>query len=112
MKTKTAPTHEMKIYSLAEWRAEGVRRFGDKWGDWQFICPRCKTRQSGHDMIEATGEGPDYVERYFGFSCIGRFTTKKGCDWTLGGLFQIHRAAIIDEKGKTIPVFEFAEPTS
>jgi len=84
-----------------------------------FRCPICSTLQCMEDLINA-GASPATVEKYIGFSCIGRFTnagpfTKKskpgaGCDWTLGGLFQLHKMEVVDESGKHHPHFEVAAP--
>lgn len=73
----------------------------------RFVCPHCKTPQSAKDLIEV-GAGKDFdeVEKYLGFSCIGRFTNDRGCDWTLGGLFQLHELEIILEDGTVCPRFE------
>lgn len=89
-----------------------------------FVCPMCATVQSGADLMAATGKPFDEVEKYLGFSCLGRFIPatqsqsaldKKrklgtGCDWTLGGLLQLHTLVVIDEEGKRHPRFEPATP--
>lgn len=84
-------------------------------------CPICKTIQSASDLI-AAGAGQDFagVEKYLGFSCVGRFTKAgghkkwsppgRGCDWTLGGLFQIHELEVITPDGVHNPRFELATP--
>jgi hypothetical protein len=74
-------------------------------------CPICKTIQSGTDLI-AAGAGNDFdaVEKYLGFSCVGRFTQSAGCDWTLGGLFQLHELEVVTPDGKKHPRFELATP--
>jgi hypothetical protein len=83
-----------------------------------FRCPMCKTLQSGADLIRA-GAGPtfDDVEKYLGFSCIGRFTGAlsprkqpdgKPCNWTLGGLFRVHTFEVVTPDGKHHPRFELA----
>lgn len=86
-----------------------------------FRCPVCDTIQSAADLI-AAGAGPDIdaVEGFLAFSCLGRFTsagpfkeetTKAiGCDWTLGGLFRLHKFEVVDETGKAHPRFEPATP--
>ena len=79
----------VKIYTHDEWLDEAERRFGDDPRYWRFVCPRCGTEQDAFDFYEA-GVKADRIDGYLGFSCIGRFTDKKGCDWTLGGLFRIH----------------------
>ena len=97
-------------------KAQGVPRDHVAW-----ICPMCGTVQSVQDLIKA-GAGATFedVERLEGFSCVGRFTgagdpseTKGkgiGCDWTLGGLFSLHRLTVIDERGREHPRFELASP--
>jgi len=75
--------------------------------DVTFECPRCKTLQSANDLIKA-GAGKDFeeVEGYIAFSCVGRWTKDKGCDWTLGGLFQIHELEVITPDGEKHPRFK------
>lgn len=109
----------MITMSLAEFqaavRAQGVERI-----DAAFTCPRCATVQSARSLI-AAGAGVDFdsVKRYLGFSCIGRFTgagsarTKPDgapCNWTLGGLFQLHELEVVTDDGKAHPHFEVATP--
>jgi hypothetical protein len=91
-----------------------------------FICPVCGTVQSMASLVKA-GDTPEMVERHIAFNCEGRFSgagpwnpgkSKKardlrkirGCDWTLGGLFQFHTLEIVDEEGNTRPAFEIASP--
>lgn len=93
-----------------------------------FRCAACGTVQSMASLIKA-GAQPETVERYIGFSCEGRFSgvgpwpsskdkskkaqarrQQRGCDWTLGGLFKIHRLEVVLEDGKVHPSFEIAEP--
>jgi len=97
---------------LNDWLAEGKKRFGEDIKKWQFVCPACKTVQTPQDLLDA-GVGGDDVDRYIAFSCIGRFTEgkkgTKGCDWTLGGFFQVHKTLVDREDGTTRRVFEFAE---
>jgi len=71
-----------------------------------FRCPQCKTLQCGEDLIDA-GAGSDFdaVEKYLAFSCVGRFNSEKGCDWTLGGLFQLHELVVVDNEGNRHPRF-------
>lgn len=82
-----------------------------------FKCPMCGTVQSATDLIDAgAGADMDEVERYLGFSCVGRWTgagphkdgapSGKGCDWTLGGLFQLHKLEVVTPDGKRHPRFE------
>src|SRR5574343_1335072 len=94
--------------------AQGVAR-----EDKAFVCPACKTVQSSRDLIKAgAGETVEDVNKYIGFSCVGRFTGAgsarkepdgKPCNWTLGGLFQIHELEV-DVEGAPHPVFQIATP--
>jgi len=88
--------------------------------DLVFICPMCQTPQSARDLIKA-GAGKDFdeVEKYIGFSCLGRFTGAnsprkkpdgKPCNWTLGGLFQCHKLEVITPDGNKHAHFELATP--
>lgn len=84
-------------------KAQGRARIEDV----TFKCPRCGTLQSAQDLIDAgAGKDMDEVEKYLAYSCVGRFTKLKGCDWTLGGLFQIHQYEVIDDAGNHHPRFE------
>jgi len=113
----------VQVMPHEEWHAEGKRRFGDDPRKWLFVCPMCHTPQSAEDFYRAgftagTGE----VNKVLGFSCIGRWTgappydpgspAGRGCDWTLGGLFTIHRLEIIFPDGERQPCFEFAEASA
>lgn len=83
-------------------------------------CPMCGVIQSGADLI-AAGAGADFdeVEKYLAFSCVGRWTgagssrkTPDGqpCNWTLGGLFSLHKLEVVTPDGKKHPRFELATP--
>lgn len=88
--------------------------------DLAFTCPMCGTVQSARTLIVA-GAGATFeeVEKYLGFSCVGRWTAAgppprqkdelgQGCNWTLGGLLQTHKLVIIDTDGERCPRFEIA----
>lgn len=109
---------------MAALRAQGIEKVADT----VVVCVVCGTPQSCEDFI-AAGAGKDFceVERYWGFSCIGRFlnsgsafggreqkkrknTNPIGCDWTLGGLFHIHTLEVVDEEGRHHMKFEPASP--
>ena len=96
-------------------KAQGVQR-----EHLALVCPMCRTVQSASDFITA-GAGADFdaVEKYLGFSCIGRFTggasprrkpDGQACDWTLGGFFRLHRLEVITPDGQRHPRFEVATP--
>lgn len=101
----------------AEMKAQGVK---DR-QDIAFRCVICGTVQSMRSMIDA-GVEPARVENVIGFSCEGRWRNAgpanngrpgkgvRGCDWTLGGLFQLHRLEVTTPDGKTHPSFELASP--
>lgn len=83
-----------------------------------FKCPMCGTVQSATSLV-AAGAGADFdaVEKYLGFSCVGRFTGAGGprekpdgkpCNWTLGGLFRVHRTEVVTPDGVHHPIFEVA----
>lgn len=94
-----------------------------------FKCPICETPQSIASLKRA-GCPDDKQERQIGFSCEGRWsnagpwphkekkkqaarradTEKRGCDWTLGGLFRLHKLEVIGDDGKPQPSFEVASP--
>jgi hypothetical protein len=102
----------------AAFRAQGVPSREDI----AVRCPMCRTVQSLRSLIAAgAGATSDDVERFIGFSCVGRFTGAgsppasgdadgKGCNWTLGGLFKTHKLVVVDEDGKEHPYFEPATP--
>lgn len=97
---------------VAQLKAQGVPR-----RHVAFICPMCKTPQSMDCLINAgAGKTEDDVEKYIGFSCVGRWTKAGGprkqpdgkpCNWTLGGLLSLHDLVVIHE-GKKHPHFEVA----
>jgi len=95
---------------LDEFLAEAEKRFGKDRKKWKFVCPQCKTQQSFDDFKKFTKLANEEIEGYLGFSCIGRYTEKKvGCDWSLGGLFQLHEVEVVDGEGKRHPRFKLAE---
>lgn len=109
----------MKTMSLAEFH-EACKAQGLQHHHTAVKCPMCGTIQSAADLIEAGAGGTfEEVEKYLGFSCVGRFTGApsprkahdgKPCDWTLGGLFSTHKLEIVTPDGKHHPHFELATP--
>jgi hypothetical protein len=100
-----------------ELKAQGVKSRADL----AFRCPVCKTIQSGRSLIKAgAGKTFSHVEKYVGFSCVGRFTNAgawkkdeppgRGCNWTLGGLLQVHELTVVTPDGQLHPRFEIATP--
>lgn len=90
--------------------------------DLAFICPMCRTVQSMRSLIEAgAGSEASDVEKYIGFSCVGRWTNAgppprdeagqgQGCNWTLGGLLRLHDLEVMTEDGRTQAHFAPASP--
>lgn len=118
---KDDPGEKMKTMSLQEFqdalRAQGV----DSHEEFAFVCPMCETVQNGRDLIAVgAGETFDEIEKHLAFSCVGRWTnagpprkTKndgKACNWTLGGLFTVHKLEVVTPDGEKHPRFELATP--
>lgn len=111
---------DVERISVREFRtrleAQGVAR-----DDLAFVCRMCATIQSMRSL-QVAGVPADRAETAIGFSCVGRFTNAgeppksvptrsidgPGCNWTLGGLFRLHRLEISNEAGETQPSFELA----
>lgn len=97
----------MKTVSIDEFQAALKAQGKARIEDVTFKCPRCGTLQCAQDLIDAgAGKNMDEVEKYLAFSCVGRFDSDKGCDWTLGGLFKIHTYEVVGADGKHHPRFE------
>ncbi|MEK6829046.1 MAG: VVA0879 family protein [Nanoarchaeota archaeon] len=92
------------IIMFDDWIKELKKRFGDDAKQWKFKCPSCSGVQTCQDFIDMKIESPE--DKVY-FSCIGRYVEGRGCDWTLGGLFQIHKQTVIKD-GRAVPVFEMA----
>ncbi len=108
----------------AECQAQGVSAYENI----AFVCVICGTVQSIASLVLA-GATPEEAERMVGFSCEGRLTKagpwpspkknsadvrkrrqRRGCDWTLGGLFRVHKLEIVIEGEPPYPRFELATP--
>lgn len=97
----------MKTMTLDEFHAALKAQGTERIEDVTFKCPMCGTLQSAQDLIDAgAGTDLDDVERYLAFSCVGRWPSDKGCDWTLGGLFKLHELEVVTPDGKHHPRFE------
>lgn len=100
---------------LAALKAQGVAR-----EDLALVCPMCSVVQSARDLMAAgAGDSFEAVEKFLGFSCLGRFTgagsprkTPDGspCNWTLGGLFTTHQLEVVTDDGTCHPRFKPATP--
>jgi hypothetical protein len=96
--------------TIEQWNARGEELYGADRRKWKFRCVACGNVQSAELADERNPELVG-VEKgnWIYFSCEGRRTPGVGCDWSLGGLFQLHCLAVIDEDGKSHPTFEFAD---
>lgn len=86
-------------------------------------CPMCGCLQSARDFYAADPEqfsSFEDVEKYIGFSCVGRWMHAlpprpepdgKFCNWTLGGLFKTHRLEVVTPDGEHHPRFMPASPS-
>jgi len=90
-----------------EWIEKAKELFGKDSYNWKFKCPSCGHVQSINSMLKHTPslKADDIVNMVF-FNCEGRYNEKYGCDWTLGGLFQIHKVEV-NFNGKICRAFEF-----
>ena len=110
----------MKTLTIPEFHAAIKAQGAPSREDVAFRCVMCGTVQSMRSLADA-GAGVD-PEKYVGFSCEGRFRGAgpaksdrkpaspdvRGCDWTLGGLFNVHTTEVVDDDGKRHPRFELA----
>lgn len=101
------PTVRRQI-SVVQWREEAVQLFGPDPRNWKFQCPHCNEVQTLQEFLDHKIEDAD-TKAYF--SCIGRWVEGRGCKWTLGGLFQIHKTEVFMDEFAPHPVFEFFKST-
>lgn len=113
----------------AELREELIKRFGNDWRTWAFVCPSCGDVATGADFeaeLHKFGledaDGRVSVERYLGQQCIGRVmgclsgsmtawraAGGRGCDWVAFGLFR-GPEVVVRPDGKEIYSFRIADP--
>lgn len=98
----------METITHENWMKKAEQLFGKDVRKWEFICPSCGTVQTPQELLD-TGMTKKSAGAYIGFSCIGRFNDKRGCNWTLGGLLRIHKLEIVIKGKKNAPVFLFNE---
>ncbi len=104
-------------YTLEEWHAEAIRRFGEKARNWAFICPVCDHIQTCLEVKEAGHDPQLAYQRCFGQGTRDdrALTAKQGkkrgekadCDWKSYGLFR-GPVIVVAEDGTEVPVFDFA----
>ena len=102
--------------TLAEWTAEGERRFGSSQMKWRFECPGCGHEQAVEDFRPYKEQGATAESARF--NCIGRYSGAKRwafgepgggpCDYTSGGLFDIRPWTVKFPDGAEVKTFAFA----
>lgn len=108
----------IRAIRLSDWFTLGEEKFGGDQDDWVFKCPSCGHIQSVNSIkkiqrsrsLEVSESSKIWM--WITQSCAGRKIPGVGCDWTLRGLFQIHKMVVVTERGGVDPVFEFAEVDS
>lgn len=95
---------KIKVILFDNWIVKLKEKFGDNPAQWKFKCPACKNIQCGQDFIDNGIE--DFNSKVY-YNCIGRYVKGKGCDWSLGGLLQIHDTIVLKDM-LPVPVFEMA----
>jgi len=107
----------VKIINLTEkeWRALGVKLFGEDISKWKFICPSCGHIQASSDFKQYEDKGATPSDACF--NCIGRFSGKGGeiggnggtvqhCNYTTGGFFNLSPMTI-KAGDKELSAFDF-----
>ncbi len=101
--------------TYAEWRAEGIRRFGENTDKWRFVCPSCGNVASIGDFKPYAGAGAQPNSATC--ECIGRYTGAtdaflgekcRPCNYAGYGLFRMS-PVIVQHEGEEIHSFAFAE---
>ena len=93
------------IVNYEDWLTELKKRFGNDAKNWAFKCPSCGNIQTANDFIKHKIDEPESKVYY---NCIGRYVKGVGCDWSLGGFFNINKVSVMKD-AKIFPVFEMAD---
>lgn len=88
---------------LARLQAQGVPT-----EHYAFKCVHCGHVQSAASLAKYLPPADALDAAYS--ACEGRFNKGVGCDWSLGGLFQIHKLEVLSDEGHIVSVFEPASP--
>lgn len=117
-------TPEQRVLPVAEWIAEGERRFGpgkDNWMNWEFQCPCCDNIATPADF-KALGADPTLAYQ----ECIGRQMprdkrasnlgstaaengAKAPCDYAAYGLLRALKSYLVQGESGPVPTIPFAE---
>lgn len=97
----------MRRLSYEDWIKKAKELFGKDSYNWRFKCASCGHIQSINSMLEHNPllKAKDFENSIY-FNCEGRTNEGYGCDWSLGGLFHVHKLEV-EFNGKNVPVFEF-----
>lgn len=107
-------TKEIPVLDYSEWIQEAEGLFGDDPTEWKFECVRCGHVQSVGSVQERNPHlSQAEIAKWVFYSCEGRINDDVGCDWSLGGLLQIHEREVRfrdEESGwrQKSPVFDYA----
>lgn len=107
--------------TIAEWQAEGRRRFGEDEFQWRFVCPACGHVQTVEDFRPYKERGA--TAESAAKECLGRYldtrykafgknppkTPKSPCDYAAYGLFRLAPLIVVDEAGHLFECFGFAD---
>lgn len=110
---------EKTEYTLAEWRAEAVRRFGPDRMNWKFVCAGCGHVQSVGDFMKLQPIVTKNISQAAYQECIGRYhggkiwaDMKEGeggpCNYAAFGLFH-GPVDVTMPDGSVVHVFHFAD---
>lgn len=111
----TTDTMEREQITLAQFKAR-LQAQGVPLEHCAFRCVRCGHIQSAASLVRYLP--PEEAGNAAYYSCEGRYNKDVGCDWTLGGLFQIHTLEVLAKDTnspvygilRAVPVFEPASP--
>ena len=109
------PPDRSYTHTLAEWQAEGERRFGPDMLTWKFVCPNCGNVAAIADFKPYRHMGAD--ANVVTCACIGLFTgvppgSARPCHYlAFTGDRSLCPMAVQTSSGEVVPCFAFAEPS-
>lgn len=89
---------QTEVMTRTEWIALGTRLYGDDSSRWEFRCAACGHVQSGRS-VKARNPKVQDLSDWIWCHCEGRYNEGVGCDWSLFGLFTIHKREVVDDRG-------------
>lgn len=102
--------NEKKVthWKFSEFVGRGLILFGMDFWEWTFVCPSCQTVQSIPDFLRETTVPIDKIEKSVGIKCVGNFTGRMGCDFSVqeeDGPSELE----VDIAGEVIRLFRFPD---